>query len=182
MSMKGVMILFAIFSLGSLMPAKHWLIETEDGGDDSEGVTETKSKILGLRYNYTIISFFLQTWWKTRDGTRLWMNESLIGLMRSWNKSVVTYNIKRNHAHRWLNALVIVVVVMCWSDLDTGIGSDKEIKIMFERLRESKQIITYIIKYGERVEIKRGPHHKVRSTTKWSQRAETSQVEHKCVH
>ena len=28
----------------------------------------------------------------------------------------------------------------------------------------------------------RGPHHKVRSTTKWSQRAETSQVEHKCVH
>ena len=56
--MKGVMILFALFSLGSLMPAKHWLIETEDGGDDSEGVTETKSKILGLRYNYTIISFF----------------------------------------------------------------------------------------------------------------------------
>ena len=61
LSMKGVMILFALFSLGSLMPAKHWLIETEDGGDDSEGVTETKSKILGLRYNYTIISFFLQT-------------------------------------------------------------------------------------------------------------------------
>ena len=28
----------------------------------------------------------------------------------------------------------------------------------------------------------RGPHHKVRSTTKWSQRAETSQVKHKCVH
>ena len=46
MSMKGVMILLAIFSLGSLMPGKHWLIETEDGGDDSEGATKTKSKIL----------------------------------------------------------------------------------------------------------------------------------------
>ena len=28
--------------------------------------------------------------------------------------------------------------------------------------------------------VERGPHHKVRSTTKWSQRAETSQVEHMC--
>ena len=46
MSMKGVMTLFAIFSLGSQMPGKHWLIETEDSGDDSEGVTKTKSKIL----------------------------------------------------------------------------------------------------------------------------------------
>ena len=48
MSMKGVMILFAIFSLGSLRPGKHWLIETEDkdSGDDLGGVVETKSKIL----------------------------------------------------------------------------------------------------------------------------------------
>ena len=30
--------------------------------------------------------------------------------------------------------------------------------------------------------MQRRPHHKVRSTIKWSQRAETSQVEHKCVH
>ena len=30
-------------------------------------------------------------------------------------------------------------------------------------------------------QIKRGPHHKVRSTTKWSQRAETSQIECKWV-
>ena len=45
MSMKGVMILFAIFSLVSLMPGKHFLIETEDGGDDLGGLTETKSKI-----------------------------------------------------------------------------------------------------------------------------------------
>ena len=44
--MKGVMILFALFSLGSLMPGKHFLIETEDGGDDSGEVTEIKSKIL----------------------------------------------------------------------------------------------------------------------------------------
>ena len=43
--MKGVMILFALFSLGSLMPGKHFLIETEDGGDDLGGLTETKSKI-----------------------------------------------------------------------------------------------------------------------------------------
>ena len=48
MSMKGVMILFAIFSLGSLMPGKrkHLLIETKDDGDDTKGVAETKSKIL----------------------------------------------------------------------------------------------------------------------------------------
>ena len=48
MSIRGVMILFAIFSLGSQMPGKrkHLLIETKDGGDDSKGVTETKSKIL----------------------------------------------------------------------------------------------------------------------------------------
>ena len=46
--MKGVMILFALFSLGSLMPGKlkHLLIETKDGGDDTKSVTETKSKIL----------------------------------------------------------------------------------------------------------------------------------------
>ena len=44
--MKGVMILFALFSLGSLMPGKHLLIETKEGGDDSEGATKTKSKIL----------------------------------------------------------------------------------------------------------------------------------------
>ena len=56
MSMKGVIILFALFSLGSLMPAKHWLIETEDGGDDSEGVTETKSKILGLKFHYSYLT------------------------------------------------------------------------------------------------------------------------------
>ena len=37
---------YTLFSIGSLMPAKHWLVETEDGGDDSIGVTETKSKIL----------------------------------------------------------------------------------------------------------------------------------------
>ena len=62
MSMKGVIILFALFSLGSLMPAKHWLIETEDGGDDSEGVTETRSKILGFKFQYIdTISSFLQT-------------------------------------------------------------------------------------------------------------------------
>ena len=59
MSMKGVIILFALFSLGSLMPAKHWLVETEDSEDDSEGVTETKSKILGFKFQY--ISSFLQT-------------------------------------------------------------------------------------------------------------------------
>ena len=48
MSMKGVMFLFALFSLGSLMPGKlkHLLIETKDGGDDTKSVTETKSKIL----------------------------------------------------------------------------------------------------------------------------------------
>ena len=42
------MILFAIFSLGSLRPGKHWLIETEDkdSGDDLGGVVETKSKII----------------------------------------------------------------------------------------------------------------------------------------
>ena len=34
------------------MPAKHWLVETEDGGDDSEGVTETRSKILGFKFQY----------------------------------------------------------------------------------------------------------------------------------
>ena len=54
MSMKGVIILFALFSLGSLMPAKHWLVETEDGGDDSEGVTETRSKIQVPVYRYYI--------------------------------------------------------------------------------------------------------------------------------
>ena len=48
MSLKEVMILFAIFSIGSLLPGKHWLIETEDGGDHSRRVPETKSKILAL--------------------------------------------------------------------------------------------------------------------------------------
>ena len=54
--MKGVMILFAIFSLGSLMPGKHWLIETEDDGDDSEGITKTKSKILD--YQVPLLQIF----------------------------------------------------------------------------------------------------------------------------
>ena len=58
MSMKGVMILFALFSIGSLMPAKHWLIETEDSGDDSKGVIETKSKILGFGFHYINILFY----------------------------------------------------------------------------------------------------------------------------
>ena len=56
--MKGVMILFALFSIGSLMPAKHWLIETEDSGDDSKRVIETKSKILGFRFHYINILFY----------------------------------------------------------------------------------------------------------------------------
>ena len=69
MSMKGVMTLFAIFSLGSQMPGKHWLIETEDSGDDSEGVTKTKSKILhsSSRLSGSIVTNSLQTSWKTRD-------------------------------------------------------------------------------------------------------------------
>ena len=46
MSMKGVMILFALFSFGRQRPGKHFLIETEDGGDDLGGVVETKSKII----------------------------------------------------------------------------------------------------------------------------------------
>ena len=52
MSMKGVMILLAIFSLGSLMPGKHFFIETEDGGggEDTKGVAKTKSKILHFHY------------------------------------------------------------------------------------------------------------------------------------
>ena len=45
MSMKGVMILFALFSFGRQRPGKHFLIETEDSGDDLGGVVETKSKI-----------------------------------------------------------------------------------------------------------------------------------------
>ena len=49
--MKGVMILLAIFSLGSLMPGKHFLIETEDSGDDSGAATKTKSKILHSRFH-----------------------------------------------------------------------------------------------------------------------------------
>ena len=56
MSLKEVMILFAIFSLGIMLPGKHWLIETEDGGDDSRGVTENKSKILD--YHTSIALFF----------------------------------------------------------------------------------------------------------------------------
>ena len=63
--MKGVMILFALFSLGSLMPGKHWLIETEDSGDDSGGATKTKSKILHSRLSGSIITNSLQTSWKT---------------------------------------------------------------------------------------------------------------------
>ena len=50
MSMKGVMILFALFSLGNLRPGKNYLIETEDGGDDAGGVTGTKSKILDFQH------------------------------------------------------------------------------------------------------------------------------------
>ena len=64
MSMKGVMILFALFSLGILMPAKHWLVETLD---NSKGVTETKSK-LRFYASGSILLFFWQTWWKTRIG------------------------------------------------------------------------------------------------------------------
>ena len=60
MSMKGVMILFALFSLGILMPAKHWLVETLDSGDDSKGVTETKSK-LRFYASGSILLFFWQT-------------------------------------------------------------------------------------------------------------------------
>ena len=33
------------------MPGKHFLIETEDSGDDSEGATKTKSKILHSRFH-----------------------------------------------------------------------------------------------------------------------------------
>ena len=40
------------------MPAKHWLIETEDSGDDSKGVIETKSKILGFGFHYINILFY----------------------------------------------------------------------------------------------------------------------------
>ena len=40
--MKGVIILLALFSLGNLMPGKHWLVETEDGGDDAEMATNSK--------------------------------------------------------------------------------------------------------------------------------------------
>ena len=69
MSMKGVMILLAIFSLGSLMPGKHFLIETEDGGDHSEGATKTKSKILhsSSRLSGSIVTNSVQTSWKTRE-------------------------------------------------------------------------------------------------------------------
>ena len=37
------------------MPGKHLLIETEDGGDDSKGVTETKSKILDFHSFHSTI-------------------------------------------------------------------------------------------------------------------------------
>ena len=41
------------------MPGKHWLVETEDGGEDSEGVTEKiKSKILLGRLQVTLYYLF----------------------------------------------------------------------------------------------------------------------------
>ena len=51
------------------MPGKHFLIETEDSGDDSEGATKTKSKILhsSSRLSASIVTNSLQTSWETRD-------------------------------------------------------------------------------------------------------------------
>ena len=106
---------------------------------------------------------------------------NLIVFKNNYNKKVPPFTVMADFSVLPAKILVSTKLenVLAISEFSHTIDLKIQIKLRWYENR----VLYHNLKYQEALNVLtdlevRGPHHKVRSTTKWSQRAETSQVEH----